>query len=64
MKALDSQELMNALIVMIGDAIDVFATRQKGTTPRVLFGIKHPLFSCRQGLAQIHDQIGHLLVAR
>ena len=42
MKALDSQEL----IVTIGDAIDVFATRQNGTTPRVLLGIKHLLFSC------------------
>ncbi len=64
MKALGRQELMNALIVTIRNAIGVFAARNEGTTPRLLLGIKHLPFSCRQGLAQIHDQVGHLLVSR
>lgn len=63
-KAPDSQELMNALIETIGDAIGVLAAGPKRTAPSVLLGIKQPPFSCRQGVAQIHDQIGHLLVAR
>ena len=46
-KALDGQELMNALIVTIRNAIGILAARYEGMTPPVLLGIKPAPFFCR-----------------
>ena len=54
---------MNALIVMILDAIDIFAARHASAPPRVLLGIKDPPFFCRHALAQHGNQMRHFLIA-